>query len=436
VVAEAVVPELDACAALRADLAARDGSAPDGLPAGPAAAADSPVSRDVRSAAWLPLVVGLERAARLARRGLPAHFRRQQAAWDAAAAAFGEARYARVGRRLARWRSADPGLRLVEELLWALEQPEAAGYTRLALAGVTALGALVPADDVRAGYVLAQSARAVRTLGDAQNAVERYRISEVIGRRFQDAWLRARAAVGLGTTHEYLGNYPAARAAFDRVLDERSPDPHLAAAAHHGLLISAMTAQDWDTALREGWHLLRAGKSGSIAKSEVLNLMAELCHRIGRHAVAVRAAEAAFRLSARPDVTVASLAILVDLAVTLGDRQLGLRYGSMLRSHLGGSAGPFEDARALLALASMEQLWGARDTMMRDLERARRIADAHRYHELQFKVEQMSDASAALYETTRGISEQVHLSGHSEDIVSQINALDEHDLCNAAAVSR
>jgi hypothetical protein len=139
-----------------------------------ASGAGPPSDDTSRAAVWLQLVVGLERAARLPRRGLPAHFRRQQPAWDAAAEALAEPRYGHIGQRLARWRAPDPRLPLVEELLWALEQPEAAGYTRLALAGVTAVGELVPVEDVRLGYVLAQSARAVRTLGGAQNAMDRY----------------------------------------------------------------------------------------------------------------------------------------------------------------------------------------------------------------------------------------------------------------------
>jgi tetratricopeptide (TPR) repeat protein len=391
---------------------------------------------DVRAAAWLPLVVGLERAARLPRRALPAQFRGQRPAWEAAAEAIGDARYGRVGQRLARWRSPDPGLPLVKELLWALEQPEAAGYTRLALAGVTAVGVLVPGEDVRRGYVLAQSARAVRTLGSPEGALSRYVIAERLGQQAHDGWLCARAAVGLGTTHEYLGNYPSARSAFQRVLDHESVDSQLAAAAHHGLLIRAMTAADWDTALTEGWHLLQAGRSGSIPRAEVLNLLAELCHRIGRYSIAIRAAGAALRLAFRPDLTIAALAILVDVAVASRNRELGLRYGPLLRDHVGGSAGPFEDARALLALAGLEYIYGSREAANADLEHARAISDAHHYHELQFKAEKLA-AVLTKGQTVGGVAEPaVCLNGQSELIVSKLYAWDTYDTSYASAAVR
>jgi hypothetical protein len=438
VVAEAVVPELDACAALRADLAARDGSAPNGLPAGPAAAAASPELGDVHSAAWLPLVVGLERAARLARRGLPAHFRRQQAAWDAAAAAFGEARYARVGRRLARWRSADPGLRLVEELLWALEQPEAAGYTRLALAGVTALGALVPADDVRAGYVLAQSARAVRTLGDSTSAVDRYIESGRIGRRQSNERLRARSAIGLGTTYLHFGNHPAARTVFRSVLETKVASPELTAAARQGLLNGAVAAEDWDSALREGWYLLRAEQFGAIARVEVLNIMADVCQRIGCYQAATHAAEVAMRVAVRPSHAMVSLAILVGVATRTQDRALGLRYAPTLRTHIGKSAGPFEDSRALLTLAQFEAINGLDRLAVGDLAAARAIAHRYRYHELQFQADYLAEQLTARKSTKRVICSgedeitSVVLDSYSQDIVSRMDDLREQDFVGYA----
>lgn len=450
-VVESAVPELDACAALRADLAAHPGhtsgaAAPNGrglAPAGDAYRAAGPAppapGDAVRAAAWLPLVVGLERAARLPHRARPAHFRRQQAAWDAAAEALADAHYARVGERLARWRAPDPRLRLVKEVLWALEQPEAAGYTRLALAGMNALGELVTTADVRSGYVLAQSARAVRTLGNSLEALNRYIFSEKLGRRFRDKWLCARSAVGLATTHQYLGNYPSARAVFRRVLEQETPDAQFIAAAHHGLLISAMAAQDWDAALGEVWHLLQAGQSGAIPRAEVLNLMAELCYRVGRYEVAARGAEAALQVSFRPDQTITALAVLVDVAAASHDRTLGLRYGPLLRDHIGGAAGPFEDARALLSLAGLEHVLGSSKVANRDLDRARIVAAELHYHELQFKADMMGIAFArnSLDRTKDDRSNmEARLSGHSRSIISQLNGWKEDELLGAVSTTR
>jgi tetratricopeptide (TPR) repeat protein len=327
-------------------------------------------------------------------------------------------------------------LRLVRELLWVLEQPEAAGYTQLALAGVSALGQLVPMNDLRSGYVLAQSARAVRTLGNLPAAIERYVLAEKLGEQSGSNWLRARGAIGLGTTHAYAGNYPAARTAFYRVLEGTPVDPYLTAAAHHGLLVSAMAAEDWDTALKEGWHLLHAEESGSLSQPEVLNLMAELCLRIGRYGIAVRAAEAALRSSTRPDIPVASLAILVDAAVAGHDRDLGRRYGAALRDQLGGNAGPFEDARALISLAALQQLDGSVVQAMDDLRGAVAIASTYGYHEIRYKAEEMIDLLARNETLAHSQTSDVTLTEGSHAIVSRLDVWDGYNSLTAATLVR
>jgi tetratricopeptide (TPR) repeat protein len=432
-VAESVVSHLDACAALRADLDARpraDRAEPSAVDA-VASGAGPPADDASRAAVWLQLVVGLERAARLPRRGLPAHFRRQQPAWDAAAEALAEPRYGHIGQRLARWRAPDPRLPLVEELLWALEQPEAAGYTRLALAGVTAVGELVPVEDVRLGYVLAQSARAVRTLGDMAGALERYVSSERIGRRHRHMILRERTAIGLGTTYAHLGNYPAARAAYQQVFSFQSPPPQLVAAAHHGLLSSAVIARDWNTALEHGWALLTAERSGALARVELLNTMADLCNCIGHHHAAERAAVAAMRLGTRPDHTMMSLVALIDSSIATANRARCLTLGSRLEERIGTSAGPYEDARGLLTLARLALFLGAAEHGAALLDRAQRIVDRFGYNHLQFEADWLAGQIRRTVEQ-RDIA-VASLSDTSHRIAQWIDDLDETELLGGMA---
>lgn len=420
---------LDACSALRADLAMRDAAAPPG----PAADAPPAPPNTEAVAAWLPLVVTLERAAQLPVRERAAHFRRTRPAWDAAGEACTEPRYAGLGARLARWRAADPRLPVVKAVLWAFEQPEAAGYTRLALAGYTALSRLLPADDVRQGYVLAQSARALRTLGDTDVATDRYRTSERLGATHRDRWLRVRSAIGLGSTYHYVGNYPAARVVFRRVLETGAPDVRFTAAAHQGVMLSAMAAKNWDEALSHGWHLLEAVRNGAFARAEALNLMAWLCRRIGRDLAATRAAQAALRAAVRPDQTITALQALVDVATATRDRALGGRYGVMLRNLIGGSAGPYQDARALLKLAGFEHMVGRREMAAADLGEARRIAHAYHYHELEFECDHLESTFEAAPADSgcelalvaeEECTEPVQLTDRSNKIVAQIIAFD------------
>lgn len=421
---------LDACSALRADLATRDHAPP------PDHAADAPATPPDTGAvaAWLPLIVALERAAQLPARQRAAHFRQTRPAWDAAADVCDEPRYTALGERLARWRVPDPRLPVVKDVLWAVEQPEAAGYTHLALAGYTALGRLLPADDVRQGYVLAQSARALRTLGDVEAATARYHLSERLGAAHRDRWLRVRSAIGLGSTYHYLGNHPAARAVFRRVLAQGAPDARFTAAAHQGMVLSAMAAKQWDEALHHGWHLLQARRTGAILHADALNLMAGLCRRIGRYLAATRAAEGALRTAVRPDQAITALEVLVDVASATRDSALGERYGSVLRRQVSGGAGPYEDARALLALAEFGHTVGQRQVARADLGEARRICRAHRYYELEFQCDALEEAfeawaSDSARELAIGLDpvarQPIPLTERSDRIVKQVIAVDD-----------
>jgi tetratricopeptide (TPR) repeat protein len=275
----------------------------------------------------------------------------------------------------------------VQELLWALEQPEAAGFTRLALAGLSALAGLVPEEDVRLGYVLAQSARAVRTLGDSASAVQRYTVSEELGRRFNNRLLSTRATLGLGSTQVIHGNYPLARALFGRVLEEKAASAEFKAAARQGLLNAAVASEDWDTALQEGWHLLRAERSGAMAQVEVLNVLAHVCYCVGRYEAAAQAARLALKVATRPYQVMLAISILLNVSSEKRDLSRAREYGRALRLHIGRSAGPFEDARALLALSRFERTCGDASKAVENAAAALRIADRYRYHEISYRAE-------------------------------------------------
>jgi tetratricopeptide (TPR) repeat protein len=433
---ERIVSELDAFGALRADLAARAGAAPAAGGNFARNGAHDEADRRARTGAWLPLVVGLERAARLQRPKLPGHFRRQRAAWDAAAEVFGDQRYSRIAARLARWRApAAPTLPLVTELLWALEQPEAAGFTRLALVGTTALGLLLVEDDVRAGYVLTQTARAVRTLGDSHGALTRYVLAQEIGRRYQDTRLQDRSALGLGSTYQSFGNFPAARSEWKSVIESPKPDARFVTAARHGLLNMAVSARDWSTALQQAWHLLRIPQGDVAARVDLLVNVGDLCHRIGQYALAVRAMKAALYLRPpRANQSVVAVSTLVQIAAALADRQLYNEYVAKLRSYIGQDLGPWEDARALLVLAESEYLIGSPTSAARYLSRARVLANRYGYHEFQFESDRIANASGRTMlkksrdESAVGQQNFRLLDKRSLGIVEQLDSLGDHEL--------
>ena len=84
--------------------------------------------------------------------------------------------------------------------------------------------------------------------------------------------------------------------------------------------------------------------------------------------------------------------VLVDVCAATRDVTLGARYAPMLRSLVGGRAGPYEDARALLTLAAFEHAFG-RDRVARgDLDEARRLTRTYLYHELEFQCDALEEA--------------------------------------------
>ena len=434
---------LDASAAFRADEAAQRMPRPVADPGDGRAVAPNDVLAPA-SGVWLLLVTSLERGTQLDARHRPGHFRRARVLWEEATAELGEPRYAQVGERLGRWRASDPTLPLVKELLWAFEQPEAAGYTRLALAGYAALARLVPADDARHGYILAQSARALRTLGDIEGARERYATSERLGVRHRDSWLRVRSALGLGATHHHAGNHQAAREIYRALLAKRLPDERFTAAAHHGMVLGAIAAEDWDTALAHGWHLLKAGRYGIVPRVDALLLMAAVCRRTGRYRAALNAAEAALNYAMLPEDPLLAHKVMADVALDVGDRERGLEHGAALRTLIHTGASPFEDAKALFTLGLIEERWGSHQRALADTGHAYDLACAHGYHELVFKLEAAqhrlrTTPSVASRGTGRrgdrpsATAVEVALSSQSQRIVAHLLSLDVGDTGLVAA---
>jgi hypothetical protein len=302
---------LDACAALRADVAAQ-GAPPD---APTSAAADGAV--DV-AGPWLLLVTSLERAAQLPPKRRPAHFRRASAVWDDAAQVLGEPRYASVGVRLARWRTTDPTLPLVRELLWGHRAARGRGVRAPGTRRVRGARPLLPAADVRRGYVLAQSARALRTLGDLDSARERYEVSKALANKRRDSWLRVRSAIGLGATYHQSGNLPAARAVFTEI---SSGARRMRGSRRQHTKAAALRTRRAGPQLRAGARvvLLRASREGVFPRIDAWTLMASVCEGLGRYRAAAHMAEAVLRHATRPDDIAVSLQTLVATAAATCD---------------------------------------------------------------------------------------------------------------------
>jgi tetratricopeptide (TPR) repeat protein len=233
----------------------------------------------------------------------------------------------------------------------------------------------------------------------------------------------------------FIGNYPASRAAWQRVLESTEPDAEFIAAARHGLFDSAITAQDWGTAFEQGWLLLQAEQTGAINRAEVLLNISDLCYCVGQYDVAIRTAKAVLLLEPlRPNVRLIATWTLLQIAIECRNRELYERYVRMLQGQIGTVAGPFEDARALLVLAEAEFTFGSKRLAVQHLDEARTLANRFGYHKIQFDVEQLDGRFAAGLEQTEGLTparnehHRHSLDSRSLEIVTQIGALDEQHL--------
>ena len=398
----ATVPELlstlDPASAFIADLDAL-AAHPAATPAGalPSHPASSDLARDVDL--WLPMVGALAQLRRLDPEHRPAYLRAAAHLWSTAATRWNNPHYAKLGGRLARWRRSDPTLTLVRDLLQTLEQLESIGGVRLSYTGLTAVAALVPHASRRAGYILAQSGRPLRTLGALDAALARYDAGLRIGRAHHDRWLRARSALGAGGVHTFRGNHPAARHAFADVLRLMPPTSVLAKAAHHGLVLCTTAAGDYVSALRHGWASFRTRRADATARAEALSLLADLCTRVGRHESAIRAAQAALELTTLVRLRISLLRIALQAAAAGGDERLTHAYAAALAACIGTGGDLHEDAAGFLALAAVHAAQHYPAAATRALDAADALATRCGYHELSFRV--AADRNA-LHHTTLG----------------------------------
>jgi hypothetical protein len=131
---------------------------------------------------------------------------------------------------------------------------------------------------------------------------------------------------------------------------------------------------------------------------------------------------------------------LVQIATTLGDRELYDEYVAKLRSYIGQDLGPWEDTRALLVLAESEYVLGSPTVASRYLSSARVLANRYGYHEFQFESDRIADAFGSTerneFRNTSAVGQRAFglLDKRSLGIVEQLDSLDDHELLGEVGV--
>ncbi len=200
------------------------------------------------------------------------------------------------------------------------EEQELAGASGLAYATLSGvLSALGDRIEPRLrGNVLAQQGRATRQLGAVDVARELYEEALAVGYECEALDVVSKALLGLGVLASTSGNYPLAREQFERALlnADRSADPELVRAAHHGLLSSAIGANDLDAALIHGWNAMRLSITPEL-RAEALMNMAEICRLTSEHDAALRTYRIAADWTTRRHVRLHALSGALQSAVAL-----------------------------------------------------------------------------------------------------------------------
>lgn len=276
------------------------------------------------------------------------------------------------------------------------ESMEEQGALQLAYSVLALCERAAPAAaDRQHGMTLAQRARVARKLGDLEVADALYQDAARLGRAARDPAVIARATLGLGVVARVRGNYPVARTLFRKglAIAERAGLVELQGMAHHGLLIAAGVAGDFDTALRHGWAAFRLAGDDAGRQAELLFNVAAASSDAGYDAAALQGYLAAAARLTAPRLRLPALAGAAVSAARLGDAERLAAITDDIGRELARDALPYERAQALALLA---EAWAAVEPAgggqpYRD--RALALARAHAFHEIVHRTERLAPAA-------------------------------------------
>ena len=257
------------------------------------------------------------------------------------------------------------------------------------------LDCLALADDsistVIRGRILAKRARIDWKAGRIDQAIERCKYLDSIGRRSHSDELRARAAIGFVVINQMRGNYPEmTRCAKDAArYARRSQLRALRRDAHLGLMICGAVSRRLSDALVNGWAVYELSLGDAIEEAEsLLNLaQALLDGGLAGQARAVFAALSARRLP--PRLMLAALGGLALASATSGDEGAVHWAADKVVGIDRIVSPPFAFATALLECAVALQRVGARDRASRLRIDALRLAETHHFHEVSYRADDL-----------------------------------------------
>lgn len=259
----------------------------------------------------------------------------------------------------------------------------------------TLLDALLDADSslnvVQRGRVLVKRARIEWKCGRFDEADDRYRFIESLGRRSKSAELRIRAWIGFVALSQKREDFAAVQRFARRAarLAEREGLRKLAREAHSGLMVAAGIDNRFDDALVHGWTVYQLSLGDAVEESGVLGNLGQVLLDAGFNeasrsvfaAVVSRSLPANVMLPALGGLALASAASRQDLTTEWAAREV-LRFepGSVPRYALASAL--FECGLALTRIGRMK-------TAMRCRSAALQLAKQYDFSELVSRFERI-----------------------------------------------
>jgi tetratricopeptide (TPR) repeat protein len=264
---------------------------------------------------------------------------------------------------------------------------EQAGAWLLAATTLSALRRAVGADaePLLVGRAVAQWGRVERFLGAFDVARDLYDEAARLGRRHDIPELVVRAELGRAALARARGNYPEARAGFQRGLRraERHRLGELTGLAHQGLLIAAAVARDFDTALVHGWAALAQVAGEPTKEAPVLSNLATVCLDAHEDEAALRGYQAAAVRTRDVRTWLSATSGAAAAAGRLGRRDLVDAYAAAVERALASEDTPYERAWHLLTLSDAYRDLGVAERSAAYWERGIALARAHGFAELE-----------------------------------------------------
>lgn len=279
------------------------------------------------------------------------------------------------------------------------EEQEVAGAAGLAFAMLSGLmsafGTGIP--QRAQGNVLAQLGRAARQLGAGDVARDMYESAIVVGYECDARDVVARGLLGLGVLALTRGNYPNARQQFERALlnADRARDPELIRTAHHGLLNCALAAGDLDSAMVNGWNVLRLCIAPD-SRAEALMNMAEICRMTGEYDAAIHVYVVAMEWTSRRRVRLHALSGALRASVEIQRVTDARRFLAELEELLPTETDTFARASIGVELAESLLMLGDVDLAATRLDDAIVVAHSGDFHEIVHRAEQVAATLGAI----------------------------------------